>query len=234
MKLLIENVKWDAYLIFKYGIVTIAAIITALYCMSFIFIDTTGLEKVVSVLIFTDPVMYGFLFTSVMVLFEKDAHTHEVIAVTPLPVNYYILSKAIVFTLLALVSGLAIIVSAQPAYFQPLLLILAIVLSASLFVFVGIVGVSFVQNFNQFILIMPLVLGPACLPLLHYFDLVNSWMFYLIPTQACLILFSASVSITEIWQIIYALIYLIIWNFYAYKWAVKSYKKRIIKTDTYE
>jgi fluoroquinolone transport system permease protein len=234
MTLLAQNIKWDAYLIYKYGIVAVASAITAIYCVSFLFVDTTGLEKWVAVLIFTDPVMYGFLFTAIMVLFEKDAQTHQVLAVTPLPTNYFIVSKAIVFTGLSGLCGLAIILSAQPYYFNIIWFILAIVLSSVLFVFIGIIGVSYVQNFNQFILIMPLVMGPVCLPFLHYFSLAHSWVFYLIPTQACLILFSASVSPTEAWQIVYALIYLLICNVFAYKWAIKSFNKRILKTNRNE
>jgi hypothetical protein len=53
----------------------------------------------------------------------------------------------------------------------------------------------------------------------------------LIPTQACLLLFEASVSKIENWQLIYAVVYLGALNFLVYKWAYSSYNKRIIKTD---
>jgi len=234
MKLLLQSIKWDAYLIYKYGIVAVAATITAIYCVSFLMADTEGLERVVSVLVFTDPVMYGFLFTAVMVLFEKDSNTHQVLAVTPLPVNYYLFSKAVVFVLLSIISGFALMLSVQPQFFHSILFLLAIVLSASLFVFIAVIGVSYTQNFNQFILVMPIVLGPACLPLLSYFNLYNSWLFYLIPTQACLVLFSASVSSFNAYEVIYAIAYLLIWNVLTYKWAIYTYKSRILKTNRNE
>jgi len=231
MRTIFNAIKWDFYLIYKYGIIAVAAGLTILYSVAFLLNNTKGYEHVVAVLIFMDPVMYGFLFAAVMVLFEKDAQTHQVIAVTPMPTSNYIISKTITFTLLSLICSFLIILSAQPQLFHYLIFTLAVVLSASLFVFIAIIGVSFVQNFNQFILVIPLVLAPVCLPLLHYFNLYNSLIFYLIPSQACLILFKASVSTFATWEVLYAVIYLFVWNAAMYYWALKTYKKRILKTE---
>lgn len=231
MRLLFQTLKWDALLIYKYGIVAVAASITTLYCVGFLLVDTKGFENIVAALIFSDPVMYGFLFTAVMVLFEKDARTHEVLAVTTLPGEYYLLSKAIVFTLLSFLCSLAMVIFAQPAQFHPVIFMLAVLLSSVLFVFVGVIGVSFVQNFNQFILIIPIVLAPVCLPFLSFFGLSNSWWYYLIPTQACLVLFKGSMNSIAPWQLAYALIYLSICVLLAYFWAVKSFYIRILKRN---
>jgi len=231
MNLLLKTIKWDIFLIYKYGIVAVAGGLTILYCVGCLLTNTQGYEHVVAVLIFMDPVMYGFLFTAVMVLFEKDAQTHQVLAVTPMPTSNYIISKTITFTLLSLVCSLLIILSAHTQIFHSLIFTLAVVLSASLFVFIAIIGVSFVQNFNQFILVIPLVLAPICLPLLHYFNLYNAWIFYLIPSQACLILFRASVRPFTTWDVLYAIMYLLVWNAAMFYWALKTYKKRILKTE---
>lgn len=231
MKCFWNTIKWDFILIYKYGIVAVALGITGLYCISFLLADTTGMEKMVAAIIFTDPVTYGFIFTSIMLFFEKDARTQEVLAVTPLPMKNYILSKAFTFSLLALFCSTAILLSAKPSEFHMLLFLLAVILSYALFVFIGIIGVSFVHNFNQFILLMPIVLAPVFLPFLDYFGLFESWLFYIIPTQACLLLFEASVSNIENWKLVYAIIYLIFWNWVTYKLAVKLYRERILKTS---
>lgn len=230
MSLLLRNIKWDAFLIYKYGIVYVALGITALYCLGFWFGNTKGSEQAIAALIFTDPAMYGFLFTSIMILFEKDANTHQVIAVTPLPSNYYILSKASVFTTLSLVCSVAMILAASPESLILILFVLAVVLSSVLFVFIGVIAISYVNSFNQFIMSIPIVLAPVCLPFLDYFNLFTSPIFYLIPTQASLLLFKASVSAVQPWQILYAIVYLFACNVLCYKWAVRSYKKRILKT----
>ncbi|MGD9994110.1 MAG: ABC transporter permease [Salinivirgaceae bacterium] len=231
MNTLLKAIKWDVFLIYKYGIVAVAFAIALIYSLVFLLVDTEGFEKLIVALVFSDPVMYGFLFTAVIILFEKDANTHQVLAVTPLTTSQYILSKTIVFSMLALVTGSGIMVAAWPEYFNLLWFFLAVVLSAALFVFVGVVGVSYVNSFNEFILIIPLVLAPVCLPFLPFFVLADSWLFYLIPTQASLLLFEASVSKIENWQLIYALLYLLVLNYLVYRWAYASYNKRIIKTD---
>jgi fluoroquinolone transport system permease protein len=234
MNRFVKTLKWDAVLLLKYGIVPIAIVISAIYCVVLWLSPISGMEKVVAVLIFSDPVMYGFLFTAVMLLFEKEALTHLALAVTPLPVKHFILSKTIVFTALALFCSTFIILSARPAHFYIVWFALGVILSSVLFVLVGIIGVSFVRNFNQFILLMPAVLAPACLPFLHYFDVVSWPWLYLLPTQACLILFSASVGTVETWQLIYAVTYLILSIGVCAHFAQKVYIKQLKKSVSHE
>lgn len=222
-------IKWDLVMIYRYGIVAVAAVLTGIYAISFLLNDMTGLENVLAVLIFSDPVMYGFLFTAVIILFEKDAQTHQALAVTPMSAGTYLLSKAIAFTLVAALCSLIMVLTAQPAYFNVVYFFLAVVLSSVLFVFVGVIGVSFVQSFNQFILVIPLVMAPVCLPFLDYFGLVESFWFYLIPTQACLLLFKGMITKIETWQAAYALIYLISLNGFVYLWAKKRLDEKLFK-----
>ncbi len=233
MKSYLKLIKWDSMLVYRYGIFAVAAAVTAIYCLLLLTINTLGMEKLVAALVFSDPVMYGFLFTAVLVLFEKDANTHQALAVSPITPHQYLLSKATVFTILPMILGFLIILAAQPATFRPLLFILALILSATLFVFIGIIGVSFVNNFNQFILLMPIVLAPICLPFLDFFNLHNSLVLYIIPTQACLKLFAASIGPANVLDLSYGFIYLIIWNVTSYTLAIKLYKTRILKIDSY-
>lgn len=234
MSVLISTIKWDIRLIVKYNIALIALIITLLYVVTFLFFDTQGYERIVAVLIFSDPVMYGYLFISVMILFEKDAGTLRALAVTPLSTKRYILSKAMAFTLLSLLTSSAMLLASRPVHVNYFYFFLAVVLSSMLFIFIGIISVSKVRNFNQFIVIIPLVLAPVCFPFLNYFGVTDSIWFYIIPTQACLILFEASISHIEGWQITYAIIYLLIWNYFAFILAQRFYNRFIIKTDSYE
>ena len=234
MNLLKHTIKWDSILIFKYGIVAVAVAISSIYCVSLLLSKAEGIENIVVVLIFSDPVMYGFLFTAVMILFERDSMTNQALAVTPLTTRNYVASKCIVFTGLAFICSVAIVLSSNPEIFHPTMFLFAVVLSSVLFVLLGIVGVSFTKNFTQFILVIPLVFLPTTLPFLDYFNLVNSWVFYAIPTQACLVLFKGAISNIETWKLVYAIAYLAVWIYLGYKWAIKSYNKRILKTDRNE
>lgn len=234
MKNFLNSLKWDFIVMYKYGIIFVAAFIASIYCVSLFFSNTIGHEKIVAALIFSDPVMYGFLFVSISILFEKEAGIHQALSITPMPIRRYIWSKAIAFSLLAIVCSTAILLAANPEKIHLVLFVAAVALSSILFVFIGIIGVSFVHNFNQFILLMPIVLAPICLPFLDYFDVYSSWFFYLIPTQASLLLFESSVSSIESWQVVYAIVYLILWIWLAYVLAFKSYRTRILKTSRNE
>ncbi len=228
MRKLINNIKWDFLLMMKYGITGIALAIAVVYSISLLLWGGEVSGKLVVFLVFSDPVMYGFLFVSVIVLFEKDASIHQVLAITPMPAHRYLWSKAIAFSLLALACSLLIIFAAKPEILHLPVFIFAVLASAILFVFVAISGVSYVQNFNQFFLMMPVVLAPVCLPFLDFFNLWHSPLLYLIPTQACLLLFEASVSNAEEWEIIYGVSYLLVWIVLGFLHALYSYKTRIL------
>lgn len=231
---LFSTIIWDLKLIVKYNIATIAFSITAIYVLIFFIFDMQGLEKITAILIFSDPVMYGYLFISVMILFEKDAGTLRAIAITPLTTRRYILSKGVAFTVLAMVTSTIMLVSSRPLHINYLYFFLAVIFSSFLFVFIGIISISRVNNFNQFIVIIPIVLAPVCLPFLNYFNITESIWLYVIPTQACLVLFEASVSSIDNWKIIYAILYLIFWIYLTYLYAIRFYNRFIIHTDRHE
>lgn len=234
MSVLFNTIKWDLKLIVKYNIALVAFGITAIYVAAFFIFNMQGYEKIVALLIFSDPVMYGYIFISVMILFEKDAGTLKALAVTPLSTKRYILSKSIAFTLLALVTSFIMLLASRPVNVNYGYFLLAVIFSSMLFVFIGIISVSKVRNFNQFIVIIPMVLAPVSLPFLNYFGVTDTHWFYLIPTQACLILFEASIASVESWQIFYAIIYLLFWNYFAFVYAQRFYNLYIINTDRNE
>ncbi len=231
MGILRHTIKWDFILLLKYGIITVAASISAIYCISLLLAKANNIELIVVLLVFSDPVMYGFLFSAIIILFEKDSMTNQALAITPLTSRDYLFSKSVAFTFLAIVCSIAIIISSKPEIFHPVIFLLAVTLSSVLFVLIGIVSVSYTKSFTQFILVIPIVFLPTCLPFLSYFNLINSWIFYLIPTQASLILFKGSISTISIWEIAYAVTYLLMCIYFVNKWAEHSYKKRILKTD---
>ena len=165
MSVLISTIKWDLKLIVKYNIATIAFAITAVYVAVFLIFDMQGYENIVALFIFSDPVMYGYIFISVMILFEKDAGTLKALAVTPLTTRRYILSKGISFTILAVVTSTIMLLAARVPNINYLYFYLAVILSSMLFVFIGTISVSKVNNFNQFIVVIPLILDASLLHL---------------------------------------------------------------------
>ena len=43
-----QSLKWDAFLIYKYGIVAVALAIALIYSAVFLFLNTQGMEKMIA------------------------------------------------------------------------------------------------------------------------------------------------------------------------------------------
>jgi fluoroquinolone transport system permease protein len=217
-------------LIIRNRILLIAALITALYAGILQVLPEKNFIPVMITLIFTDPVTLGFMFIGVMVLFEKGGNTLQALSVTPVRAEEYLWSKAITLTLVALVASLLMALAGVGLRFHAGFLIPAVVFSSILFVFIGFVGVSKVKTFNQYFIVIPIFMIPGFLPFLNFFNITDTWLWYLAPTQASLILFSAAfettVSLSNA-QIIYALLYLPLSCWLAHFWAKSAWGKTI-------
>lgn len=220
MKVL-HMLKWDVKFFLRYQIITVALVIAMLYSLVLQLLPVRT-DVFLILIIFSDPTFLGFLFIGVIILYEKSANTIQALSVTPARLSAYIISKATVLTIIALVTAVAISISGKGFHFNIFYLTLAVVLSSLLFVFLGMVGVSNVKTFNQYIIIIPVFFAPAVIPLLELFDFFTSPLFYIVPTKASLLLFEASYRDVAIPDLIYAISYLILCIFFSYRWAYKS------------
>jgi fluoroquinolone transport system permease protein len=230
MNRFISLLKLDMILIFRNRILHIAALITALYAGILQVLPENNFITVMITLIFTDPVMLGFMFVGVMVLFEKGGNTLQALSVTPVRAGEYLWSKAITLTLIALAAGILMTLAGVGLRFHIGFLIPAMVFSSILFVFIGFIGVSKVKTFNQYFIVIPVFMIPGFLPFLNFFHITDTWLWYLIPTQASLLLFSAAFETTVIItraEILYALIYLPLSCWLALLWAKSVWQKTI-------
>lgn len=213
--------KWDVKFFLQYQIIMVAAVIAVLYSLILQLLPANS-DVFLILIIFSDPTFLGFLFIGVIILYEKSANTIQALSVTPVGLTTYILSKAVVLTLIAMLTAVIISISGKGLHFNVFFLMLAVVLSSLLFVFLGMVGVSRVKTFNQYILIIPVFFAPAVIPLLELLDFFTSPLFYIVPTKASLLLFEASYRDIALAELMYAISYLVVWIFFSYRWAYKS------------
>lgn len=228
MNALVNLLKLDIKLLVKYNLLTVSLFLAAVYIAVFKIFSINHYYPLISATVFSDPAMMGFIFIGVMVLYEKGQHTLQAISVCPVKFGYYIWSKAIAMTLMALPICFGIIFSAYGFSFNYLAFILAVILTSLLFALLGFIGVAHVQTFNQYIIVIPLFFMPAIIPLLDLFGLWFHPLFYLIPTQASLLLFRATFEKISLSEWIYALGYLGIWLGGAQYFATRAYKKYLL------
>jgi fluoroquinolone transport system permease protein len=228
MKRLKTLILLDFTMIIRNRILAVAAVITILYVAIIQVLPGESFTMVLTMLIFSDPVMLGFMFTGAMVLFEKNSNTLQALSVTPVRPGEYLLSKGIALTSVALAASLIMAVAGLGFSFGLLYLGLAVVFSSLLFVYIGFIGVSRVKTFNQYFIVIPLFMLPTCLPLLNYFGATDTIAWYIVPTQASLILFTAAFEGTSgisSGDMVYALLYLPAATIASYRLAVGAYYK---------
>lgn len=228
MNTLLNLIKIDLKLLIKYNLLSVSIFISGIYILIFKIFDVGSYHPLVSAIIFSDPAMLGFIFIGVMVLFEKQQNTLQALSVCPVKLEKYIWSKAISLTILALPICFGIVFSAHGFNFNYFAFITAMLLSSVLFALLGFIGVARVQTFNQYIIIIPLFLAPAIIPLLALFDLWFHPLFYLIPTQASLLLFKAVFEPIQPLEWIYSITYLTFWLIGTRYFAIRSYKKYLL------
>ena len=225
---LFRCIGWDLRVALRYNIVTVTVIMTILYTLIIKLIPGANITVVLASLIFSDPTMLGFIFIGAIILFEKDANTLQALAVTPINAWQYLWSKAIALTIIALVCSCGIAIAGHGLQVNFFWLIVSTTLSSFLFIFIGITGVSKVKSFNHYIILIPLFLLPTVLPLLDFYGIFESWIFYLIPTQGSLLLFRAAFEGASTFDIIYSICVLGISITVAYKIAERHFLNYLI------
>lgn len=219
---LFAAMRLDMMLQLKYQIFTAGLIVALLYTAVFLMLPFEKPDKLLVLLIFSDPTVLGFIFIGAIFIFEKDQNTLQAIAITPLKDQEFLLSKSFSLTFNSAICSLIIIISVKGLHFNLFYFLSALLLSSNLFIFLGVIGVLKVKTINQYIFIIPFFIAPLSVPILNYLGVVHSWLFYLIPSQASLELFHASFNKIPFFTALYSYAYLLLWNYLAYKYAVKS------------
>ena len=228
MSRLASSVKWDLLLQYKYGFYYVYAIVTFLYIILLRQLPEGLLGIATTFAIFTDPAFLGFFFIGAIVLFEKSEQTLDALTVTPLKINEYIYSKTLSLTILALLTSLIIAIFSYGLNVNYLSLIVGVILTSFFFTLVGFIAVARFNTLNEYFLTSVFYMIVLVIPLLGFFRLFETSLFYLIPTQASLVLLQSAFGEVAAWEIIYAFLYLTVWIIFTFRWAHRSFYRYII------
>ncbi|MCL6610558.1 MAG: ABC transporter permease [Peptococcaceae bacterium] len=211
MTRLMSVIRHDFRLQKRYGLYYAGAFVAAVWILLIRQMPPGILDIAVPLVVFTDLGIVGFYFIAGMILFEKGENTLSAVVVTPLRFAEYLASKLVTLTVLALVVTLAVVVVSYGPGFDMFRLIPGVVLASLTALLVSFIAVSPFESISSYILPSQLYLLVMNLPLLHYFGYWKSPLFYLIPTHASLLLIRSAFSPVETWELIYSVIYQVIW-----------------------
>ena len=127
--------------------------------------------------------------------------------ITPLRTWEYLVSKVGTLTLLGLVENTVIVMLLVGLGFNLPPLAASLVLTAALYCLAGVIAVVRYHSINEYL--MPSVLYTSLLltPLLPYLAQWDTWLIYLHPLQATLLLAQSAFHPAPRWQAIYGVLY---------------------------
>jgi fluoroquinolone transport system permease protein len=162
-------------------------------------------------IVYLDLALVGFYFISGLVLYEKSEATIYALAITPLRFFEYLASKLITLTLLAVAISLLLILLTVGLSVNVLLAILGTALMALIALLVGFIAVTPFSSFSSYLIPSQLPALVLYLPILAFFGLLDSPIFYALPTYGALLLLRGAFESVEVWQVAYALLYGGLW-----------------------
>ncbi len=231
MKTLFRMILWDLKLQVRNSILTVSIFIAVFYVALFLLLGLRGKDDILIALIFSDPTFLGFIFTGVLVLFEKSANTLQALVVTPVKIWQYLFSKAISLTIITSIICFAMVFASHGFHFNYFYFLAATFLSSVLFIFLGFIGVAKVKTFNQYIIVIPLFITPLILPYLNFFGVTNTLWFYILPTQASFILFRGAFEKITTGETIYSFVYLLFFIWGTYRISKHLFMKHIVRGE---
>jgi len=222
LKNLIPLIKQDIKFQIRHGFYTVYFIISIIY-IALLKLLGNACNIIAPLIIFSDPTFIGFFFVGAIIFFEKEQKVTDALFVTPVSFGDYILAKAISLTILSLLVVSLISFAIFGLKFNWILLATGVILSSSLFVFLGLFLTNIFKNVLSYLIVGGLIMAPLCLPVLGYFNLINSWLLYFIPTNPSLKLITGAFSLNiSLIDILYSFAYLLILNILSYRFLLKT------------
>ncbi|MCF8008484.1 MAG: hypothetical protein K9K32_01850 [Halanaerobiales bacterium] len=229
MRNLLNLVKNDIKFQYKNGFYYIYLFIAIIYILILCFIPTEYKKDITIFIVLSDPVMLGFFFIGAIILFEKGDKVIEQLFVTPIKINQYIISKVISLIFLATSVGMIIVITSNIDLFSIILFVISLIMISTFFTLLGITLAVRIDTVNEFILFSIIYYLLIMLPFLDVFNVVNSYLFYLLPTLPSYFLLSYSIKGTfnnlYIW---YHIANLLFWIVITYIWVKNWFYKYII------
>lgn len=189
-------IRSDIQLQIRHGFYALYGILTIFYILLLEAVPVSWKEIVAAFAIFFDPATMGLFFIGAMMLFERNQHIHQALAISPVSPKEYIYGKLASFGLISLlVAAILALVSRIPL----LSALTGTLLASFLFTLLGIIAAAHIKSLNQFLLVSGPLECVCYIPLLAYLMGYMQSILSLFPTSVCMdLILNKTVSITGI------------------------------------
>lgn len=228
MKRLASTILTDLRLQWRQGFYYAAIFVAAVWIVVLRQFPEVTTKYLLPVFILDFVVINTYWFIAGLVLLEKNEGTLEAQLITPLRNHEYLASKVITLAIISLLEYFAIILLTLGFDFNPLPLILGIVVISAMYTLVGFITIARYDSLNEFILPGAFFTVIFTIPMIWYFGIWDHPILYLHPLQGGMLLLKAIWEPIETWQWIYSLVYTPIWIYLIYTWARGRFYRFVI------
>lgn len=211
MSRLAAVVRLDLRLQWRYGAIMAAMAAAAAWVGVLNKVPERALPVAVPLIVFLDSALLGFFFLPAMVLFEKGERTLPALMATPLRFGEYLTSKLATFAGLALASAAVVAVGGRGVRFDPLALAAGVLLLSVLSSLISLIAVARFDAITRYLVWVPLPTSPLALPLLDFFGVLHSPLFWGIPTHGALRLIGGAFGSVTTFQVTAAVVSQMAW-----------------------
>jgi fluoroquinolone transport system permease protein len=229
MKRFLVLLNHDMRFQFRHGFYWAYLVATLAYIGIIYLLPPTVRRTATLLCIFIDTSVLGMFFVGALVLLERDQNTLAPLFLTPIRLEEYLASKIVSLTLLALLSSLAIVVSVQGLHGGILLVAWAVAGISLFFTLVGLFVAAkatsvpdyFIRGIGWGLLL--------CVPLLDYFGVLRSPLFFLLPSQPTLVLLDQSFGMERPGVVVLSAILSVAWILPAAVLARKGFMRNVLQ-----
>ncbi len=231
MNRLLTTIWFDIQLQFRNGFYYASGFVAVVMIIMLKQLDTVNWAQLWPPVLLENLVVNAFYFLAGMVLLEKGEGTLEAQVVTPLRPREYLFSKIISLGLLSLIESLAIILVVTGPQFNWLWLVSGVLLLIAMYGLYGFFVVARYDSITDFILPSAVWVIWFSLPLLYYFNIWRSWIMFLHPLQAPLVLMQAAFEKVPGWYLPYGIFYALFWVFVAYYGSQRTFLRFVVTKE---
>jgi fluoroquinolone transport system permease protein len=228
---LVRQIKWQFLIFQKNNLIAMIVGITAFYVSIIYFLkDFAGVEKFITLLIYNDPALVGFIFIGISIILEKDQEILPALFVTPLNHHLYLISRIIVLSTIGFSSALAMVFMAKGTAFNFVHFSIGAFSTCVLFCLMGIFIVSYTTEILHFLLRSVPLLIFMSLPLLNYFELTDAGFLKIFPVQGGLNLIVNSYRESPVlMELMTGYVSIAVWTPLLYMFVYRIFISRMVK-----
>lgn len=228
---LFKQIKWQFLIFQRNNLISMILVISAFYVLIIYLIkDYAGVEKFITLLIYNDPALIGFIFIGISIILEKDQEVLPALFVTPLNQHIYLISRIITLSTISFGGAFVMVLTAKELSFNFLHFSVGAFSTCVLFGLMGIFVVSHTTEVLHFLLrAIPLLIFMS-LPLLNYFELTDWSFLRLFPVQGGLnLMVNSYANSPNLREIVFGYLSIAVWTPLLYWLVYRIFMARVVK-----